>query len=121
MVKVFFAAAILLTLAEAAQKPLIPDPIFREDLHPFGYPQKLPHKIVADYTDLAFLSDDLILVSINARYFAKSVELLNTDKPPSRLLLFDISQKMLIRSSERAVEKFMGSVHVTCPPFLVQS
>ncbi len=113
MGKLFFAAVILVSLAAAAQKPSVPDPIFREDLHPFGYPQKLPHQIIADYTDLAFLSDDLILVSMNERSFANSVELLNTDKPPSRLLLFDISQKMLVRSSERAVEKFMGSVHST--------
>ena len=113
MGKVLFAAAILLTVAAAAQKPLVTDPIFREDLHSFGYPQKLPHQVFADYTDLAFLSDDLILVSVNARSFANSVEPLNTDNPPSRLLLFDISQKTLVRSSSRTVEKFMGSVHAT--------
>lgn len=113
MGKLFFAAVILVSLAAAAQKPSVPDPIFREDLHPFGYPQKLPHQLIADYTDLAFLSDDLILVSMNERSFANFVELLNADKPPSRLLLFDISQKTLVRSSERAVEKFMGSVHST--------
>jgi hypothetical protein len=113
MGKLFFAAVILVNLAAAAQKPLVPDPIFREDLHPFGYPQELPHQMIADYTDLAFLSDDLILVSMNERSFANSVELLNTDKPPSRLLLFDISQKTLVRNSERTVEKFMGSVHAT--------
>jgi hypothetical protein len=113
MGKLFFAAVILVSLAVAAQKPSVPDRIFSEDLHPFGYPQKLPHQMIADYTDLAFLSDDLILVSMNERSFANSVRPLDTDKPPSKLLLFDISQKALVRSSERAVEKFMGSVHAT--------
>jgi len=113
MAKLFFAAVILVSLATPAQKPSVPDSIFREDLHPFGYPQELPHQMIADYTDLAFLSDDLLLVSINVRSFAKSVEPLNTDNPPSKLVLFDISQKTLVRRSERTVEKFMGSVHAT--------
>jgi hypothetical protein len=110
---IVLAAVTVLALTVAAQKPSIPDPIFREDLHPSGYPQKLPHQSLADYTDLTFLSDDLILVSLNERSFANSVGPLNTDKPPSKLLLFDISQKALVRSSERAVEKFMGSVRAT--------
>jgi hypothetical protein len=110
---IVLAAVTVLALTVAAQKRSIPDPIFREDLHPSGYPQKLPHQSLADYTDLTFLSDDLILVSLNERSFANSVEPVDTDKPPSKLLLFDISRKALLRSSERAVEKFMGSVHAT--------
>lgn len=113
MGKLFLAAVTVLCLAWASEKPLIPDPIFREDIHAFGYPQKRPHQSLADYTDLAFLSDDLILVSLNERTFANSVEPLNTDKPSSKLLLFNISQKTLVRSSERTVEKFMGSVRAT--------
>jgi hypothetical protein len=110
----FLAAATVLGLGWASEKPtLIPDPIFREDLHPFGYPQKRPHQSLADYTDLAFLSDDLILVSLNERTFTESVEPLNTDKPSSTLLLFNISQKTLVRSYVRTIEKFMGSVRAT--------
>jgi hypothetical protein len=113
MGSLFLAAITVLALTGAAQNSSIPDSIFRQDLHPFGYPQRSPHRSLADYTDLAFLSDDLILVSMNERPFANSVEPLNTDKPPSKLLLFDISQKTLIRSSERTIEKFMGSVRAT--------
>jgi hypothetical protein len=113
MGNLYLAAITVLALTAAAQKSSIPIPIYREDLHLSGYPQKLPHQSLGDYTDLAFLSDDLILVSLNVRSFADSVEPLNTDNPPSILLLFDISQKALVRRSERTVEKFMGSVHAT--------
>ena len=84
-INLVLAAVTVLALTVAAQKRSIPDPIFREDLHPSGYPQKLPHQSLADYTDLTFLSDDLILVSLNERSFANSVEPLDTDKPPSKL------------------------------------
>jgi hypothetical protein len=109
----YFTAITVLSLTASAQKSSIPDPIYREDLHPAGYPQKLPNQSLGDYTDLAFLSDDLVLVSINERSFFNSSEPLSTDKPPSKFLLFDISQKVLVRSSERTVEKFMGSVRAT--------
>lgn len=113
MGNLYLAAVTVLALTAAAQKSSIPAPIYREDLHPSGYPQKLPHQSLGDYTDLAFLSDDLILVSLNVRSFANSVEPLNSDQPPSKLLLFDIAQKALVRSSERTVEKSMGSVRAT--------
>ncbi len=109
----FLAALTAFALTGAAQKFLVPCPMFREDLHPFGYPQKRPHQSLADYSDLAFLSDDLILVSINERYFAGPVEPASTDKPASRLLVFDISQKALVKTADLSVEKFMGSVRAT--------
>jgi hypothetical protein len=113
MGKLFLAAGTVLTLTGAAQRSLIPDPIFREDLHAYDYPRKLPHQSLADYTDLAFLSDNLILVSINERFFTGPVEPLSTDKPASRLLVFDISQKALVKTADLSVEKFMGSVRAT--------
>jgi len=113
MGSLFLAAITVLASTGDAQNSSIPDSIFREDLHPFGYPQPLPHQRLASYIELAFLSDDLILVSLNVRSSVNPVEPLNTDKPPSKLLLFDISQKVLVRSSERTIEKFWGSVRAT--------
>jgi hypothetical protein len=113
MGSLFLAAITMLASTGDAQNSSIPDSIFREDLHPFGYPQPLPQQRLASYAELAFLSDDLILVSLNVRSFANPVEPLNTNKPPSKLLLFDISQKALVRSSERTIQKFWGSVRAT--------
>jgi hypothetical protein len=113
---VFLLAMLLSTWAWSAQDktpPAVTGPIFREDLHPFGYPRKASHQHIADYTDLAFLSDDLVLVSINERLFDGRIEPLLSHRPASKLLLFDISEKTLAKSSESFIEKFTGSVRAT--------
>lgn len=107
------AAFLLAFTSREDTKPEVPAPIFREDLHAFNYPRKLPHQHLADYTDLAFLTDNLILVSINERFFAGPVEPASTDKPAPKLLVFDISQKALVKTADLPVKKFMGSVRAT--------
>lgn len=104
---------VVFTAAGATENATSFSPEFRQDLHPFGYPTKLPRQSLADYTELAFLSDDLLLVSINNRLFVGSSELLNAASPDSTFLLFDLSQKTLLRRSELSVEKYWGSVHAT--------
>lgn len=113
MVRIILATVTFLALTGAYKQPPMPDPIFREDLHPFGYPIKLPYQSVADYTDLAFLSENLVLVSLNVRTFAGGAEPLNTTNPASTLLLFDVSRKMLLKSAQLSIEKFDGSVRAT--------
>jgi hypothetical protein len=89
-----------------------PKPLFRQDLHLLGFPGRTLTRNMANYTDVLFLSDDVVLVVVNFREFAR-VSPLFADEPPSRLLLFDLSQKKLIRSAELRVEKFPGSFRST--------
>jgi hypothetical protein len=89
-----------------------PKPLFREDIRPYGLAVVAAGRHVANYTDVTFLSDDLVLVAVNMREFAR-VSPLFADKPPSKLLLFDLSQKRLVRSIELPVEKDSGSIRAT--------
>jgi|SRR2546427_2218911 len=89
-----------------------PKLLLREDLHPLGFPGRAVASNIANYTDVVFLSDDLILVAVNFREFA-SVSPLFADEPPARFLLFDLSQRKLIRSTDLRVEKAQGSVRST--------
>ena len=86
-------------------------PVFHEDLRPYGFLSK-PDATSVNYTDLNFLSNDLLLVSINVRQFGP-VEPLFSDTPPSKLLLFDVSQRKLVRSTDLPIEKDSGSIRAT--------
>jgi hypothetical protein len=83
--------------------------IFHQDLRSFGFITEAPGQIVVNYTDLNFLTDNLILVTINNRVFVP-VEKSFTDQPASKLLLFDISQSRLVKTAEMPVEKSSHSV-----------
>jgi hypothetical protein len=89
--------------------PSEPNPIFSQDLRPFGFITDTSGPKPANYADINFLSPDMVLVSVNYRYFGRS-EKLFSDQPPSKLLLFDISHKRLEKTIEMQVEKFAGSV-----------
>jgi hypothetical protein len=89
-----------------------PKPLFRQDLHLLGFPDRTLTRNMANYTDVVFLSDDLVLVAVNFRDYA-GVSPLFADEPPSKLLLFDLSQRKLIRSTDLPVEKAQGSVRST--------
>ena len=86
-----------------------PRPVFRQDLHPYGFKTEVPGRMLRNFTDITFLSDDLVLVTVNTRVFGP-VENTNSDQPPSKLLLFDISRGILLKSLEMPVEKAAGSV-----------
>jgi hypothetical protein len=98
--------------AAAFANPTSQKPLFRQDLHLLGFPDRALASNTANYTDIVFLSDDLILVAVNFREFA-SVSPLFADEPPARFLLFDLSQGKLIRSADLRVEKAQGSVRST--------
>jgi hypothetical protein len=110
---ILLAAVIVASVAVASKESPINQRVFREDLHPFGYPPTKPNQFLADYTDLAFLSEDLILVSVKVRAFSGSVEPLNTDNPQSPVLLFDLAQKKLRKTSRFPIELFNDSVRAT--------
>jgi hypothetical protein len=99
----------IFTAVVANGGPAQPRPLFRQDLHPFGFLTEDSRRIVANYADLNFLSDDLVLVTVNNKIFGP-VEKADSDQPPSKLLLFDVSHKSLLKSLEMPVEKNAGSV-----------
>jgi hypothetical protein len=87
-------------------------PLFRYDLHPFGFLTQANGRIIGSFSDINFLSDDLLLVTVNTRVYGGVDESL-TDQPPSKLLLFDVSRRTLFRTAELPVEKNAGSVRST--------
>jgi hypothetical protein len=86
-----------------------PVPSFRQDLRSFGFLSQARGRILGSFTDVTFLSDDLILVTVNIKNYGP-VEPLFDDSPPSKLLLFDLSKNALVRTAEMPVEKSVGSV-----------
>lgn len=83
------------------------------DLRTFGFPDFSKVQHTSDYTSLAFLSDDLLLVDINERVWGHSAEPLETDQPPSRFLVIDVNQGKIVKTTEHPVDKSGGSVKAT--------
>ena len=86
-----------------------PGPSFRQDLRSFGFITEAPGRIVASFTDVTFLSDDLVLVTVNTRTYGP-VEPLFADSPPSKLLLIDLCKRAVVKAAEVPIEKARGSV-----------
>src|SRR3974390_1898954 len=89
-----------------------PNPLFREDLHPFGFITEAHSQMLGSFTDLNFLSNDVVLVTLNTRVYGKIVEPFS-DQPDSKLLLFDISQRKILKTTQMPIEKAAGSVRAT--------
>jgi hypothetical protein len=88
-------------------------PFFAEDLRSFGFPDFHKDRHVSDYTVIQFLSDDLLLVSVNERVFSKSEELLFSDQGAANLLLFDLRERKLVRTAHYSIEKTQNAVQAT--------
>jgi len=86
-----------------------PTPVFRRDLRPFGFPTQTLGRMVGSFSDVTFLSNDLLLVTVNTRTFGADDEM-PSDLPESKLLLFDITRRTLLNSIEMPVEKSRDSV-----------
>jgi hypothetical protein len=86
-------------------------PFARLDLRSYGYQFVGPTSVFADYTDLGFLSEDLVLISINQRSFGR-VEPTFADTPSSTVVVFDIKRGSVLTTGKMAVEKLPGSVQV---------
>jgi hypothetical protein len=79
------------------------------DLRQLGYQFNGSTSVFADYTDLGFLSEDLVLISINQRGF-RSVEPLFADSPESTIVVFDVKRGSVTATGKMSVEKMSGSV-----------
>lgn len=79
------------------------------DLSRFGYRVTGSTSVFADYSDLTFLSDDLLVVSINQRSFGP-VEPSFADTPESSIIVFDVRKASVTSTGKMAVEKASGSV-----------
>jgi hypothetical protein len=97
------------SMLASCQQPLGPIPTFRADLLPYGFIMEAPGEIAANYSDIAFLSDDLVLATVNNRVFAP-VGRTDSDDPVSKLLLFEISGKRLLKVFDARLEKHADSV-----------
>jgi hypothetical protein len=76
-------------------------PFFQAKLREFGY---VVDGRVGEYSSVDFLSDNVLLVAINQRVF-RNGEPLNTDLPPSTLVVFDLDQRREVRTAAIAVMK----------------
>lgn len=86
-----------------------PDPFFKQDLTSYGFPTVGDNQSIQNYTDVVFLTDNLVLVSVNTRTLG-TVELINTDVPLSKLVLFDLPAKAVVKTADFSVEKRHDSV-----------
>lgn len=104
------AAAVL---AQGCQSSQTRGLILTADLRQYGFPDLAKAQRVDDNTDLQFLSNDLLLTSINERHWNGPVEPLDTDQPPATFVLFDVNAKRIVKMTHYPVEKFDGSVRAT--------
>ncbi len=86
-----------------------PKPIFRHDLRPSGFPTDGLGRIVGNFTDISFVSNDLVLVTINTTTFGDEGNQ-EFDQPESELLLFDLSRRNAPTVTEMPVRKAKNSV-----------
>lgn len=98
-----------LFLAGCGHNPL-PQPSLRHDLRRYGLKTEAPNSLTASYNQIAFLTDNLLLVTINQRTITQPVEPSNVDSPPAKVLLFNITTNILKRSAELPIEKDADSV-----------
>lgn len=85
-------------------------PISSLDLRKYGY-NFVDGAPVGDYTEMAFLSDDVLVVSINQRTFSESPMLADADSPKSEVLVMDLKTNRIITSAEMPLRKYVGSLH----------
>lgn len=102
-------AAVFLVWGCQSSRPR--DLILSVDLQQYGFPNLVKADQIVDYTDLRFLSNDLLLVAVNEDYL-KPVETF-TDQPPAQFVLFDVNSKKIIKMDKYPVEKDDGSVGAT--------
>jgi hypothetical protein len=101
--------------------------LFRQDLSTFGYSfhRAKDDGIVYSFTDLAFLSDDLLLLSVREAQmqgalpkvhrggtlkYDNQMQAQTSADSASTLLLFNVEQKKLVRAEKLPVRKLQGSV-----------
>jgi hypothetical protein len=98
-----------LLVHEKMKRETAPHPFFVQDLTSYGFPTDSHDEIMLNFTDVNFLSDNLVLVSVNTRVYGP-VERTDADTPLSKLVLLDLSRKAVIKTSDFPVEKRSGSI-----------
>ena len=102
--------AVLATLWGCRAVPVpAPKPVFRRDLRPFGFPTDALGRIVGSFSDVSFLSNDQVLVTVNTTTFGDEGST-QFDLPESKLLLFDLSRRDAPTAIAMPVRKATGSV-----------
>ena len=84
-------------------------PVATLDLSKFGYRTTGSTSSLADYSGLSFLSNDLLVVSINQRSFG-SVEPTFADTPESTIIVFDVARANVATVGKMRIEKLQDSV-----------
>jgi len=87
-------------------------PFFAQDLRSFGFVTDSRGQMIGNFTALNFLSNDLLLVSVNTGVYGP-VERANPDQPQSKLILFELSSKRVVRTKELPIERSSDSVRAT--------
>jgi hypothetical protein len=83
----------------------------RLDLRNFGYRFAESTFEFADYSDLSFLSDDLLVISINQRTLDEpGLSPSRVDAPESTIIVFDVKRSSVTASGKMSVEKMWNSV-----------
>ncbi len=85
-------------------------PISTLDLRKYGY-RFVDRWPIADYTEMAFLSENLLVVSVNQRTWDKSAMLADADSPKSEVFVLDLKANGVKRSAEMPIRKSAGSLH----------
>lgn len=85
------------------------DAVVKVDLRKFGY-RFTDGAPIGDYTEISFLSEDLLVVSVNQRSFPGPSASFNSDSPDSIVIVVDLKRGRVIRSGGLPVEKREGSV-----------
>jgi hypothetical protein len=101
----------LVALLLVGQLPALcaePNPLFKLDLRTIGYRVTGQNRRLADYTDLAFLSDTLLLISINEMKLSFGGS--PNDRPDSRIVLIDLSVGRVTGELRTTVAQRSGSV-----------
>jgi hypothetical protein len=91
------------------------EPVFRHDLRPLGLVTDKTGFFVYSNNDSVFLSNDLVLVSLNRTEVSPSFVSRPTTpgemaEPPTLLLVFSLSQKKMVSSITRPHSTFPGSL-----------
>jgi hypothetical protein len=100
----------LLAVLGCSSTKSVPRASFREDLRPYGVIIE-PDMRTVSYSQVSFLSDEVLLVAVNQERFSQpTFGVDNVEASPTKLLLFDIKKRALIRSAEVSVEKDFDSL-----------
>ncbi len=86
-----------------------PRPMFRRDLRSYGFPTDTLGRFVGNFTDISFVSNDLVLITINTTTFGDAGSQ-DFDQPDSKLLLFDLSRPDAPTATQMPVRKAKDSV-----------